>query len=448
VRDVALLAILAGLSLLALRRAWLGAVGLALLGAMHPQSYASGWMAAFPAYKVLFAVTCISLSFECWRARRWPKLFPDWRLGVLALLYADFALTTWFAVLPDTARQRFIEVAALVPPLLLTLWLIDTREKLHYVVVATAAGIALVALKGGYWALMTGFSDRVYGPPESQIGGNNEFAVALAMTIPLLVLWRRQSADRALRWVLAGAIVLCYVAALTSWSRGGLVTLSAMSAVLVWNSRHKPLAAGLLALGVALAVVNLPEQWQARMQSIPEYGQDESFQGRQEAWRQGLAYLREHPWTGSGFEGWRAVNASFGTAAEYSARDWHSSYVEAAVEHGVPGFVLWCALLAGTLCSLVLMCRRGKAVGDPWQVDHGAMLAASLVAFAAGGLTLGITYWELYFQLIAYAYIAIRLSRVGRAESRGRAVAGPSDFFTLRVRRSPSASVSALKSVR
>ncbi len=408
-RDLALLAIVAGFCVLALRRPWLGVVGLALFAAMHPQFYASGWMADFPAYKLLFGVTVVSLVFACVRERRLPLWSWSWPLLLLGLLCLHFALTTWFALLPDTARDRLLEFLLLLPPLLLTYWLADSREKLQYLVVATAGGIALLALKGGYWALMTGFSDRVYGPPGSQIGGNNEFAVALAMTIPLLVLWRRRSAGRALRAALGAVIALCYVAAISSWSRGGLVALAVMSALLVWHSRHKVLAAGLVAVGVAVALVQMPEQWQARMGTIASYAEDQSFQARQDAWQRGLEWVQRDLWTGSGFEGWRAVTASFSARGDYGARDWHSAYVEVLVEHGIPGLVLWLALLLGTALALTRMIGRGRRAGDPWQVDHGALFRASLAAYAVGGLTLGISYWELYFQLLAYAWIAMRL---------------------------------------
>lgn len=419
-RDMALLTILAGLCWLALLRPWLGVVGLALLGSMHPQSYGGELMLRFPVFKVLFLVTCLAVLVDYWRTRKWPKVYWDWRLVALCLLFADFVMTTQLALLPDTARGRLLEVSALVPPLLLMLWLIDTREKLHYLIVATAAGIALAALKGGYWAVMTGFGDRVYGPPNSQIGGNNEFAVALAMIIPLLVLWLRQTSDAALRRAIVVAVTLCYIAALTSWSRGGLVSLSVMSAMLVWHSKHKFLAITLVALGVVLALVNLPEQWLARMETLSTYQLDLSFQGRQEAWKQGLLYLQSNPWTGSGFEGWRAITARFYGAGDPGVRGWHSAYVEVVVEHGIPGLLLWGTLLIGTIISLTFMIRRGKRSGESWIVDHGAMLRASLVAYGVGGITLGIAYWELMFQILAYSVIALRLSRVPDAPARIR----------------------------
>jgi probable O-glycosylation ligase (exosortase A-associated) len=419
-RDAALLAMLVGVCALALTRPWLGVLGLALFGTMHPQSYGE-WMARFPVYKLLFLVTCVSVVLDYARRRERPSFFWDWRLTVLGLLLADFLLTTYFALLPDTARAKLIAVSMLVPPLLLTLWLTDSREKLRYLIVVTAAGIALLALKGGYWAVMTGFADRVYGPPNSQIGGNNEFAVALAMTIPLLVLWRRQAGHQPLRWGIGCAIALCYVAALTSWSRGGLVSLAAMSAFLVWDSRYKFLAVALLVAGTALALVNLPEKWIERMETIPSYQADQSFLGRQETWRQGLAYLQDDPWTGSGFEGWRAITAEFKSPTDPVSRAWHNAYIEALIEHGIPGFLLWGTLLAGTLIGLTRMIGRGRRARDAWLVDHGAMLRAALVAYAAGGLTLGIAYWELMFQLLGYSWIALRLSTVGARNGATRA---------------------------
>jgi probable O-glycosylation ligase (exosortase A-associated) len=409
-RDLSLLILLLTLIWLAWRQPWMGVLGLTLLSAMHPQTYWGESMSQFPVYKALFLATCLSVAIDYWRTRKRPALFWDWRFLVLALLYLDFALTTRFALLPDTAAIRLLEISYLFPPLLLALLLIDTREKFNYLIVVAAAGVALVALKGGYWAIMTGFQDRVYGPPGSQIGGNNEFAVALAMTIPLLALWLRQTAGRRLRLIILAAIALCYIAALTSWSRGGLVSLAAMTALLVWNSRRKYLAIPLLALGLALAFVSLPEKWFGRMETLSSYRQDQSFQGREQVWRKGLAFVQTDLWTGSGFEGWRLINAQI-KGDTLTARDWHSAYVEILVEHGIPGFLLWSVLFAGTLLSLSRMIGRGKRLGLPWITDYGAMLRASLVAFAVGGLTLGITYWEMLVLFLGFAMIASRLAR-------------------------------------
>ena len=232
------------------------------------------------------------------------------------------------------------------------------------------------------------------------------------MIIPLLVLWWRRTSDMTLRWVIVAAVILCYIAALTSWSRGGLISLAVMSVMLVWHSKHKLMAGALLVAGVVLVLSSMPEQWLQRMETITEYQQDGSFQGREEAWSNGLFFVQSHLWVGSGFGGWRAINVKFHGAANPSSRDWHSAYVAVLVEHGVPGLLLWLLLLAGTMVRLSLMIRRGILRGDSWAVDHGAMLRASLIAYGIGGISLGIAYWELMFQILSYAIIALRYSRL------------------------------------
>ncbi len=408
-RDIALLLILLGLVSLAWWRPWLGVVGLAVMSAMHPQAYGSPHLDQVPMFKILFMVTCAAAALQFWRERRWPAVFWDWRFAVVALLGLDFYLTALFGLLPFTSRDRLYELMLLILPWVPMLLLIDTREKLTTLMVATAFSVAVVALKGGFWAVMTGFQDRVYGPPGSQIGGNNEFAVALAMVIPLLVFWLRQVRDRRVHLAIMGLVVLCYIAALTSWSRGGLVTLAAMTTLLIWHSRRKYLAIPFLAAGVALAFVNLPEKWHERMGTLASYQEDRSFQGRVWAWERGLEYVRADPFTGVGLDGWKEVNVKL-TKDMPSALDWHSAYLEILVEHGVPGFILWALLLFGTLASLSLLIRRGRRRHAPWARDAGAMLRASLAAYAVGGITLGTAYWELFYLFLAFAILAGRLS--------------------------------------
>ena len=49
--------------------------------------------------------------------------------------------------------------------------LINTREKLYYLIITIAGSFGLIAVKGGIWAIMTGFSNRVYGPPDRSSTG-------------------------------------------------------------------------------------------------------------------------------------------------------------------------------------------------------------------------------------------------------------------------------------
>lgn len=409
-RDLAILFILLGLAWAAWLRPWLGVLGLALLAYLNPHAYGVGFIRTFPVYLTLFAVVALSLAWDVYRHRTLPRLPWDWRIAVFLLLWACFLFTTWHSQFPWAAWIKLSDISKIFLALLPTLLLIDSRQKLYYLVITIAISFGLVTLKGGYWATMTGFQDRVYGPPGSHFAGNNEFAVVMAMNIPLLVLWLREARHSGLRWSLMAIVGLSYAAVLSSWSRGGLITLGVTTLFLLWSGKRRHLMLPLLLAGAMLAFTVLPAKWFERMGTISTYEQDESASSRLEVWRVGFAYAREHPLTGAGFDGWIAVQPDpEGSIA------WHSSYVQVVTEHGLLGFALWCLLIFGTMLSLTRLgwlARRARA--PPWVGDYAVMLRASLAAYAAGGLFLGLAYWNLPYHLIVLSLLLGQLA--GRKE--------------------------------
>jgi len=406
VRDFALMGILLSLVFLALYRPWVGVLGLAVLGFMHPQGYGDGFMKTFPSYMVLFAATVMGYLAERVRQKSWPQFNWDWRLAGMALLWGWFFVSTYYALAPFAAREKLVEVLKILPPLILVWLLIDTREKLFLLMVTIALSIALVVIKGGYWAVMAGFHDRVYGPPGSQYGDNNEFAVAVAMSIPLLFIWMRETQDRALRWMILALVVLSYLSALSSWSRGGMLSLIAMTLLLVWYSKRKLLAIPLVVLGILAVSTAFSEKWLGRMESILTFQADASARSRIEMWKIGWESAIKHPMMGSGFDAWPILSGQSGRIM-----DWHSAYVELLAEHGFVGLAIWGGLVAGTLLSLGFLTRSGRRAKKLWVATYAGMLQASLVAYLAGALTLGIAYWELPFWLIICTAVMARLAK-------------------------------------
>ena len=350
-RDLAILCIVIACAGLAVYRPWLGVLALAVFGYMHPQAYAPGFMHDFPAYKVLFVATLAGLLV----VRQWRLPPPDWRLVGLLALWAWFLFTTYYAKVQWAAWPRFGEISKIFAALALTVLLIDTRQKLFLLIVTIAASFALITIKGGYWAVMTGFADRVYGPPDSQYYDNNLFAIAVIMNIPLLVLWLRETSSPSLRYVLMAVIGLSAAAALSSWSRGALITLAVTTLVLLWNTKRKWLMAALVIAAIAIALVSLPETWFARMHTIASHEQDLSAQSRLDVWKVGIKHALVFPVTGVGLDGWHYAVVTM---------DWHNSYVEMMAEHGFIGFGLWCLLLFGTIVSLVRLARQAGSSAE------------------------------------------------------------------------------------
>jgi len=413
-RDITLLIMLLILAWMAWRQPWVGVLGLVFVGVMHPQGYATDFMRSFPAYFALLIVVALSAGWQLFRGRAWPQLFWDWRLAGLALLWGQFVLTTALGINPWAGWPRLMEVTKILPLILLVLLLIDSRMKLTWLLMTVGLSLAAVILKGGYWAFITGFHDRVYGPPGSQYTGNNEFAVATAMAIPLLALWYRETESTALRWIVAILIALGFASALSSWSRGGLLSISVVALLLVWHSRRKWLAIPLL-LGVAgLAVVGLSDEWIARMQTLAAPELEASAATRLELWRLGWEYALQHPWFGGGFGGWIYLTLPVG-----ASRAWHSAYIEIVAEHGFPGLVLWGSLVFGSVVSLSVLIARNRRWQLPGLSDQAAMLRASLAAYMVGATFLSIAYWELLYLLLASAILVSRFAKLECAERAG-----------------------------
>ncbi|MCP4992935.1 MAG: putative O-glycosylation ligase, exosortase A system-associated, partial [Gammaproteobacteria bacterium] len=326
-RDLAILCIIGGLGAITLFRPWMGVLALAAVGYLHPQSYAWGIAKQLPAFEILVFVLLASLlispqtrSLTFLKQRL--RILADWRLILLGLLWLDILLTSAFSLVPAVAWPKFIEISKVFIGLLFTVLLIDTREKLFYLLVTIALSIALLATKGGIWAVLTGSLDRVYGPPGSHFYDNNHFAVLTVMNIPLLFLWLRQSGDRWIRLFILALIILSVVSALTSWSRGGLISLSVTAMLLVWHSRRKYFAIPFLFLGLFFAFGNLPDEWIQRMGTIWSFEEEWSAAGRLQVWGEGIRFALQRPWVGAGPNGWFYV----------ASRDWHSAYIEMLAE--------------------------------------------------------------------------------------------------------------------
>ncbi len=397
-RDILVLILLAGGIGLTLYRPWLGVLVLAFFGYANPHRYAWGFSTTLPVYQVLLIFAFLAFFF----AKDRQPIPSDWRIPIFYLLWLWFLVTTIASPLGDIAWEKLWEVSKVYIPLILTLSLIDTPRKLFWLLVVIGLSFGVLAAKGGIFAIQKGFMHRVWGPDGTMYGGNNEFAIATLISIPLLVLTYRQLKNsdikwqRLLGWFAGICTPLAIASVISSWSRGALLGMFVLYILIWWNSKHKIMLILLAALVASNAALFLPDAWFARMETIKTYEEDGSAMSRIEAWEDGISYVLHNPILGAGFDGWRYV----------TQRDWHSSYVEILAEHGFPGALLWGTLVFGTLISLTRIIGKTKTIsGLSLEKDMAIMLRASIIAYLSGSTTLGITYWDLIYQLIFCAVL-------------------------------------------
>jgi probable O-glycosylation ligase (exosortase A-associated) len=394
-RDFVILIFLIVCILAAWKKPWWGVLSLAIFSYLNPHAYAWGFIRSLPVYYVLFLV----VAFRTFTSKDKQSLPNDWRIYVFVMLWIGFAITSAQAYYPDIAWQKFWFVTKIYLPFYFTLVLINTKHKLYCLIITIAASIGVVAVKGGLFAILTGFSARVYGPPNTQFEENNAFAVAMLISIPLLLIWQKETLNPWIKKAMTFTIPIIYAASLSSWSRGALLTMGVLTLMLIFNSKRKYLVIPLVLIGAIFAKDYLPQEWFGRMNTIETYQQDSSAMGRIQAWTDGWNHTIEHPFAGAGFEGWISV----------TQRDWHSSYVEMFSEHGFIAFGLWLSLILGTLISLTNMPKKTLNVtGMEWVSNYCFMLRASLICYMVGTAFLGLSYWDLLYHLI---FISVLLKK-------------------------------------
>lgn len=399
-RDLLVLFLTLGGAAAGFMRPWMGVLALAMFGYLNPHRYAWGFSTTMPVYLIVFSATMLGLVLN----GRDRQPFPwtrETKLFIALLVW--FTLTTaWNPDFPDAAHEQWVKVMKIYVGIIPTFFLITTREQLRWLIIVIALSFGLIGLKGGIFALGTGFQYRVWGPPATFYGGNNELALALNMTLPLLILCAKEVESKRVKMFFYAAFFFSVCSIISSWSRGGLLTLCAVLGAIILTGKKKWLSIPLIVAAMVLAIPNLPEEWFGRMQTIETYQEDASAMIRIDAWKYAFNRAVESPLTGGGFEAWRGA-----TFEGYGGKhDVHSAYFEILGEHGFVAFGLWLSLLFGTMLALGRLQRQVVSSEKLlWVKDYARAIQISLLGYAVGGVFLGAGYWDIFYHLVAIAVL-------------------------------------------
>jgi probable O-glycosylation ligase (exosortase A-associated) len=414
VRDALLTLIIVGLVPAAMFRPWIGVYGWYWIGYMNPHRFTWGFAYDWPFAQLIAIGTLVGLVVN--RERR---KFPWSPVTVLWLAFIGWvSVSTVFAFDPLHANEqweKFIKIQLMTG---ITLLVINTPERIRTTFWVIVLSLGFFGVKGGVFTVITGGNNRVWGPPGSFIEGNNELALALIMTVPLMRYLQTTATKRWHRWGLAGAMLLSGFSILGSQSRGALIGGAAMAAALVFKSRHR-VALGLLMV-VFLGVLweFAPEKWHDRMSTIREYKEDRSAMGRINAWHFAFNLANDHPLVGGGFG---AFNKDLFLTYAPDPEDFHDShsiYFGVLGNQGYVGLLLFVGLGVVSMRAGTRLLRATR--DDPelrWAGELASMIQVSLIGFAAGGAFLGLAYFDLPYNLIA---LLVALQQVVRQEQARR----------------------------
>ena len=395
-RDILVIAIVITGCAAALRRPWVGIMLWTWLSIMNPHRYA--WGIAYDAPLALMAAVCVMLGLLMTKARESPLK------GSAVTWFAVFMFwmtLSWLAGIdPAGDYGQWKKVMKIDIMILASLMALNSKKHIFALAWVAAGSLALLGLKGGLFTLTSGGGFHVWGPPDSFIEDNNEFALALVMTIPLLRFLQLQLSRSWARHAMTVTMMLCAAAALGSQSRGGLLAISAMALFLWWKGKNK-LGVGFLLVAIAvLLLLFMPDTWVSRMTTMENYQEDASAMGRISAWWSAWNSAFHYPF-GVGFNSARAELFALYSPYHDTPRAAHSIYFQVLGNHGFGGLILFLGLLVASWRSASWLASQKKlASGAKWCNELGAMCQVALVGYFVGGAFLSLAYFDLPYILM------------------------------------------------
>jgi probable O-glycosylation ligase (exosortase A-associated) len=410
-RDLLVAFIVFGSLPFILKRPFLGILLLAGLGYMNPHRLCYGFMFSMPSVQIVAITTLVGMLISQESKRMiWTR-----EIWVLLIFVFWMGLTTTQAFYFDPALEQFEKVVKIQILTFMTLLLLTSRDRVHIFIWAIVTSLGFYGVKGGIFTILNGGVYRVQGPLGTFIGGNNEMALALVMTIPLMRYLHLQEQSKNIKLGLAIAMFLTVIAAVGSQSRGAVVGLVVTGTIFWLKSRNKFTTGLFVGIAAAVALSIMPAEYFERINTIKTYDEDLSAIGRINAWWTAWNMANDRVF-GGGFETWRSMVFRLYAPDPGNVRDVHSIYFEILGEHGWIGFVLFMSMLGLTWlkCSATIRAAREQPE-KLWARDLSAMIQVSLVGYMSAGAFLGLGYFDYVYHLVAVVVVVHHLTVVEKS---------------------------------
>ena len=425
-RDYVLTAVIVSLLPICFMRPWIGILVWYWVGLMNPHRLT--WDFAFWMPFALWIGGATLMGLLLTKDRK--PIAWNTPLVLIAALLMYFTFTSFFAWAPDYAWPELQKVAKIILMTFVTTMLIYGRDRIRALLLVATLSIGFYGVKGFFFVLRRGGLERVEGPDNSFISGNNFIGLAMSMVLPMLIMLAREESRPWVKRALYAAAALNFVSIIFTYSRGAFLALGVISVLLFVHFKKRGIALLLIIPALFLAPTLIPDKVFDRAELITNYHEEGSANERLQSWTVARGIAMDHPITGAGFEFEYSPNEarwlSYGDP-QYARFLSHSSaahsiYFQILGQHGIIAFVLYLFLLLSTLISL----RRTKAAarqipGMEWVVNYSIGVQIGMAGYMTAGAFLNLAYFDLAF--LFYALTAI-LEREVRAAQTAPSVAG------------------------
>ena len=286
---------------------------------------------------------------------------------------------------------------------------IQRREHLRALMWIIGGSFAFFGLKNGAAAIASGGSLYIIRGPGGMLEDNNDFALALAMSIPIIVGLATSETNGYYRKWLRACVPFTFLSVFATRSRGGFLSAGLATFILIWRSKNR--IAGLMLMGVAglLGLLALPSDMFERLQTLKNIGEDGSAQGRLAAWKVAGRMIEDQPFFGVGFNRFQRNYLNYGDRVHERAegsRVAHNAYLQIWSEAGTPVFLSYMLLLILSVLAVQRIRRQALRLYDrSWILSYCTAFEGALLTFMLGSTFLNRAHFDLIYHYFAMVLV-------------------------------------------
>lgn len=413
-RDLFVVVVITGLMPACFRRPFVGLLVFTWLAYMRVQDLSWGAVRSFRWSYYIMIITAAGFISNPKRLR-W--FIPDPRCWVMIILLVLLYLGVQFSQ-DGTFWQNqaqigaIIEFAKIIAVALFTTAVVTNREHLRVLVWVVALSFAFYGVKSGLWGILTLGSSSIDTGPGGMLADNNDFALALVMSVPLLFHLGQSEKKDILRKVFTYSVPLTMATVGLTHSRGGFLSLVGACGVLIWRSKNRVAGMSVAAVvGIALLLFG-PSGFKDRLSTLKDVEHDSSANARFRSWAVAVRMATDNPILGVGLDNFRQRYLDYQpnpTAAERRGENIyvaHNAYLQIWAETGTISLVLYLYLIFATFRTCWRVRRLAKQrYYASWMINYATMFEASLVGFCIGSSFLNRAHFDLVYHFFAIVLV-------------------------------------------
>ncbi len=368
----------------------------------RPEDWIPG-LHSVPLAKISGVFAIIGLLLSLGRSKRGFRDLPREAVYLLLLIAIFFVSAAFSPVWKGGAFFRALDFAKVFVAWVLTFLAVTSLARLRRVLFIQTASVAIISIvsmvKGASHPRLDGVLGGIYSNP-------NDLAFAIVLSLPFSLAFLLGTGSLLRKTVWTVSLLLMVSALFQTASRGAFITFLVAGAVSLWHFGIKGRRLYLIGAAALIAIVIgivAGGQLRDRLLAMSGEGLDTgpqssaygSYQQRRILISRSLEGIEHYPVLGIGLHNFSTYSGVW--------RDVHVTYLQIAVEGGIPCLILYLMFFGRGFSNL----RRLRRMGDPdseVKLFAGA-LHSSLVGFLVGALFAPEAYQ--YFPYFAVAYTAV-----------------------------------------